>query len=128
MSSFSQLLVEVLKTSAENQLKQSSQSLKIESVKKYLQAIQAVRSLYLLSVCTKFVLFISAASFFAAIFYGIQSLPIGGTVQSLVFFAVFCGVFVIAISVFFYLNSQRRWMQLSRADEMLERVLRDHLS
>lgn len=120
---FFNLLVFVF-TDVLNQYKQASVDLvKIKALVYYIKGIKIARYLYL-GLVLLLVLFICMVSGFllihVAFFY---YMPWSRDVKLLTIFALGICYFLIPLGIYIYYASQRSWMKLSKADELMHKVL-----
>lgn len=104
--------------------RQGSRIIQMESTRKYLELIRAIRELSLALFMTQFAIVVAAASFLIGVTALLMLLPISFEWR-LGAIAIFHLVtFVVAVFSFLRLHSEEKWMKNTRAKYLVERALR----
>lgn len=104
-------------------IRKTSKLVQIESTKKYLEALQAIRHGWMSILTTQFFMFLSAVALVVFVISGVFLLPLSIEIK-LMTICVFSFVILFgSILCFQKLNSEKNWLEISKADLLLKKAL-----
>lgn len=123
MSSLKAVISEVASGLSSAGLRQGGRLIQIETTKKYLELVSAVRTVWLKLVFTQVFLVVGAMSGLVAFLSLPFLLPLELFWQIALAFGLSASLCGICVIVFMRFNSQENWMEFSQANEMLRQIV-----
>lgn len=125
MGALKEILEDAAIHSISTSLKKTGKLVQIESTKRYIEALKIARTAWLSILATQIFLFLAVLSFLGALGAGLFLIPFDSHTRLWIVFGLSLFISTASLIGFVHLNSEKKWLEFSKANELISKILYD---